>query len=165
MPPTKGASRRSSAPRKPCFPKPSWDGDIRRWGCLRSSTPDGPPVLGATPYSNLFLNTGHGTLGWTQAAGSANIVADGMEGKTPVIVALQGLPWRDMQMMRNSPRQRNILRLGRIQRLAVQADQSHPRRPLRQRHADVERTGKSPTIALFRITWSYKQVCGLDSVT
>ena len=33
-------------------------------------TPDGPPIIGATRYSNLHLNTGHGTLGWTMACGS-----------------------------------------------------------------------------------------------
>ena len=32
-------------------------------------TPDGPPIIGATRYSNLHLNTGHGTLGWTMACG------------------------------------------------------------------------------------------------
>ena len=46
--------------------------------------------MGPTPYRNLFLNTGHGTLGWTQAAGSAAIVADIMQGNTPEIL-LQGL--------------------------------------------------------------------------
>src|SRR5690606_26334318 len=35
------------------------------WTGLRPSTPDGPPVIGATRYSSLLLNTGHGTLGWT----------------------------------------------------------------------------------------------------
>ena len=39
-------------------------------------TPDGTPVIGPTRYDNLFLNTGHGTLGWTMACGSARIVAD-----------------------------------------------------------------------------------------
>jgi D-amino-acid dehydrogenase len=35
-------------------------------------TPDGTPVVGATPVSNLFINTGHGTLGWTMSCGSGN---------------------------------------------------------------------------------------------
>jgi D-amino-acid dehydrogenase len=39
-------------------------------------TPDGTPVIGTTRFSNLFLNTGHGTLGWTMACGSAKLVAD-----------------------------------------------------------------------------------------
>ena len=46
------------------------------WCGLRPMTPDNPPVLGATAYKNLFLNTGHGTLGWTMACGSGKVVAD-----------------------------------------------------------------------------------------
>lgn len=72
------------------FPGVNWEGAMTSWGCLRPSTPDGPPILGPTPYPNLFLNTGHGTLGWTQAAGSATIVADIIERKIPDIL-LHGL--------------------------------------------------------------------------
>jgi len=43
-------------------------------------TCDGPPILGATPYANLYLNTGHGPLGWTLCAGSAKCVADLVSG-------------------------------------------------------------------------------------
>ena len=43
-------------------------------------TPDGPPVIGATRYGNLHLNTGHGTLGWTMACGSGRVLADLMSG-------------------------------------------------------------------------------------
>jgi D-amino-acid dehydrogenase len=68
------------------LPKAGWDGDISRWACLRPSTPDGPPIIGKTPYKNLFLNTGHGTLGWTQAAGSATLLADIMDNKPPAII-------------------------------------------------------------------------------
>lgn len=54
--------------------------DIKFWAGLRPNTPDGPPIIGATPYSNLYLNTGHGTLGWTMSLGSgkllANIISD-----------------------------------------------------------------------------------------
>lgn len=75
---------------KKLFPKARWEDGIEKWACLRPSTPDGPPILGHTPYPNLFLNTGHGTLGWTQAAGSAHIVADLIDGKKPEI-ALSGL--------------------------------------------------------------------------
>lgn len=71
---------------KVLFPKADWEQEIRKWGCIRPQTPDGPPILGQTPIRNLFLNTGHGTLGWTQAAGSASIVADIMEGKKPSIM-------------------------------------------------------------------------------
>lgn len=72
------------------FPKADWSADISKWACLRPQTPDGPPIIGPTPYRNLMLNTGHGTLGWTQAAGSATIVADLMENKIPGIM-LAGL--------------------------------------------------------------------------
>lgn len=60
------------------------------WACLRPSTPDGPPIIGPTPYNNLYLNTGHGTLGWTQAAGSAFLLADSFEGKKTEI-SLSGM--------------------------------------------------------------------------
>ncbi len=46
------------------------------WTGLRPMTPDGTPIVGATRFSNLWLNTGHGTLGWTMAAGSAQLLAD-----------------------------------------------------------------------------------------
>ncbi|MCW2387312.1 D-amino-acid dehydrogenase [Sphingobium sp. B11D3B] len=46
------------------------------WSGFRPMTPDGTPVIGKTRYGNLFLNTGHGTLGWTMACGSAQVVAD-----------------------------------------------------------------------------------------
>jgi D-amino-acid dehydrogenase len=55
--------------------------EAKEWACLRPSTADGAPLLGKTPIGKLFLNTGHGTLGWTLAAGSARIVADHVEGK------------------------------------------------------------------------------------
>jgi D-amino-acid dehydrogenase len=55
------------------------------WACLRPMTPDGPPILGASPVKNLTLNTGHGHMGWTMACGSARIVADLIAGRTPEI--------------------------------------------------------------------------------
>jgi D-amino-acid dehydrogenase len=55
------------------------------WACLRPSTPDGPPLIGATSFKNLYINSGHGTLGWTQAAGSAAILADVMDSRPPEI--------------------------------------------------------------------------------
>ena len=54
-------------------------GDLKKatfWSGLRPMTPDGPPVIGATRYGNLHLNTGHGTLGWTMACGSGRVLAD-----------------------------------------------------------------------------------------
>jgi len=55
------------------------------WTGLRPMTPDSTPIVGATPYSNLLLNTGHGTLGWTMACGSGKLVADLTMGHTPEI--------------------------------------------------------------------------------
>lgn len=55
------------------------------WTGLRPMTPDGTPVVGRTPLSNLFLNTGHGTLGWTMSCGSGQLLADLMSGKQPAI--------------------------------------------------------------------------------
>lgn len=75
---------------KNLLPKADWNSEISKWACLRPSTPDGPPIIGRTPYVNLFLNTGHGTLGWTQAAGSSVLLADIIEKKTPDIL-LHGL--------------------------------------------------------------------------
>ncbi len=63
-------------------------GDLSRaefWTGLRPATPDGTPVIGATPYRNLFLNTGHGTLGWTMACGSGRYLADLMSARQPQI--------------------------------------------------------------------------------
>lgn len=55
------------------------------WCGLRPNTPDGTPIVGASRYSNLWLNTGHGTLGWTMSCGSAAVVTDLISGKTPAI--------------------------------------------------------------------------------
>jgi D-amino-acid dehydrogenase len=51
--------------------------------CLRPMTPDGPPILGLGRHRNLFLNCGHGHMGWTMACGSARIVTDLMTGRMP----------------------------------------------------------------------------------
>lgn len=55
------------------------------WAGLRPMTPDNPPVIGTTPYRNLFLNTGHGTLGWTMACGSGRVLADLVSGRSAEI--------------------------------------------------------------------------------
>ena len=68
-------------------------GDVKHaefWAGLRPMTPDGTPLLGPAPYSNLFLSTGHGTLGWTMAAGSARVLADVIAGR-PAEIDLEGL--------------------------------------------------------------------------
>ncbi|WP_337268270.1 D-amino acid dehydrogenase [Oryzifoliimicrobium ureilyticus] len=66
-------------------------GDVTRatfWSGLRPMTPDGTPVIGSTPVGGLFLNTGHGTLGWTMSCGSARIIADLVSGRKPEIDAV-----------------------------------------------------------------------------
>jgi len=63
-------------------------GDISRaefWTGLRPMTPDGTPIIGKTRYDNLTLSTGHGTLGWTMAAGTGRVVADMLSGRRPEI--------------------------------------------------------------------------------
>jgi D-amino-acid dehydrogenase len=55
------------------------------WCGLRPMTPDGTPVIGPTRFGNLYLNNGHGTLGWTMACGAARILADMISGKKPEI--------------------------------------------------------------------------------
>jgi D-amino-acid dehydrogenase len=63
-------------------------GDLKRaefWCGLRPMTPDGTPIIGSTPYANLYLNNGHGTLGWTMAAGSGRVVADLVSARRPAI--------------------------------------------------------------------------------
>ncbi len=75
------------------------------WCGLRPMTPDGTPLVGATPYANLSLNTGHGTLGWTMACGSARMLADQLAGRAP---ALQGEGYalaRYAQRATGAPRQ------------------------------------------------------------
>ena len=61
--------------------------------CLRPMTPDGPPILGLGRHRNLFLNCGHGHMGWTMACGTARIVADLMTGRMPEL-DLEGLTVR-----------------------------------------------------------------------
>ncbi|HAT31029.1 MAG TPA: D-amino acid dehydrogenase [Janthinobacterium sp.] len=65
-------------------------GDTARaefWTGLRPMTPDGTPIVGRTPLRNLYLNTGHGTLGWTMSCGSAQLLADLISARQPAILA------------------------------------------------------------------------------
>ena len=55
------------------------------WTGLRPMTPDSTPIIGATRFKNLFLNTGHGTLGWTMACGSGKLISDLVLNHTPDI--------------------------------------------------------------------------------
>ena len=50
--------------------------NLNFWMGFRPSTPDSTPIIGHTPYSNLYINTGHGTLGWTMSAGSGKLLAN-----------------------------------------------------------------------------------------
>ncbi|AEY01677.1 D-amino acid dehydrogenase small subunit [Oceanimonas sp. GK1] len=67
------------------FPEGGKMEEAEFWTGFRPMTPDGTPIIGGTRYKNLWLNTGHGTLGWTMGAGSAALVADLMSGKQPDI--------------------------------------------------------------------------------
>ena len=59
-------------------------GDVQKasfWCGLRPMTPDGTPIIGPTKYPNLYLSTGHGTLGWTMACGTGRLMADLISGR------------------------------------------------------------------------------------
>jgi D-amino-acid dehydrogenase len=66
-------------PTAAAYDKPSY------WACLRPMTPEGTPILGRCRVKNLYLNTGHGHMGWTMSAGCARIVADMMSERKPAI--------------------------------------------------------------------------------
>src|SRR5690606_26729508 len=55
------------------------------WAGLRPMSADGVGIMGPTPISNLYLNTGHGPLGWTMAAGAGRMVADLVAGRAPAL--------------------------------------------------------------------------------
>src|SRR5262249_51657652 len=61
------------------------------WTGLRPATPSNVPYVGASAYANLWLNTGHGTLGWTMAAGSGRRVVDRIKGVTARNVPVPGI--------------------------------------------------------------------------
>lgn len=64
--------------------------DYRRpgyWACLRPMTPTGSPLVGRTRYRNLYLNVGHGNMGWTMCCGTARMLADIIEGRDTAIPA------------------------------------------------------------------------------
>lgn len=63
-------------------------GDVQAatyWSGLRPMTPDSTPIIGATRYDNVYINSGHGTLGWTMGAGSGRALADMISGVKPEI--------------------------------------------------------------------------------
>jgi D-amino-acid dehydrogenase len=76
------------------------------WTGLRPMTPDGTPIVGPTRVRNLYLNTGHGTLGWTMACGSAQLLADLITKKRPAIKSV------DLGVARYVPIQRHTSALS-----------------------------------------------------
>ena len=78
----------------PAFAEQLNEADFTPWAGLRPLSADGVPVLGATRLGNLYLNTGHGHLGWTLAAGSGRMVADAIVGRAPA------LNLRDYELLR-----------------------------------------------------------------
>lgn len=70
---------------KELFPNVGGFEYAQRWAGLRPATPSNVPLIGKTRYSNLFLNTGHGTLGWTLACGSGKAIADIISGQKPEV--------------------------------------------------------------------------------
>jgi D-amino-acid dehydrogenase len=80
-------------------------GDLARgefWCGLRPATPDGTPVIGPTPLRNLYTNTGHGTLGWTMACGSARYLTELIAGQKP------GISTHGLGLARYAPRQQSL---------------------------------------------------------
>ncbi|MDF2810003.1 MAG: D-amino acid dehydrogenase small subunit [Microvirga sp.] len=69
------------------FPNLNPAGEPEAWAGLRPARPDGKPLIGATRFENLWLNVGHGALGFTLAAGSAGLLADQMAGRPTLIPA------------------------------------------------------------------------------
>ncbi len=85
-------------------------GDVSQasfWTGLRPMTPDGTPIVGKTKWKNLYLNTGHGTLGWTMACGSGQLLADLISGKTPAI------PYSDLAVGRYSDSENHSSRISK----------------------------------------------------
>ncbi|MET0264467.1 MAG: D-amino acid dehydrogenase [Duganella sp.] len=69
------------------FPGAGATANASFWTGLRPMTPDGTPIVGRTSLRNLYLNTGHGTLGWTMSCGSAQLLADLLSARRPAILA------------------------------------------------------------------------------
>jgi D-amino-acid dehydrogenase len=67
------------------FPDAGERASAQFWTGLRPATPSNVPLVGRTRYRNLYLDTGHGTLGWTMACGSGRALADIVAGRTPEV--------------------------------------------------------------------------------
>lgn len=69
------------------FPQVRQEGEVAEWAGLRPATPGNLPLIGAAPLRKLYLNTGHGTLGWTLACGSGRLLVDLIDGRAPGVWA------------------------------------------------------------------------------
>ena len=67
------------------FPNAGNFEEAKLWTGFRPMTPDCTPIIGHTKYRNLFVNSGHGSLGWSLACGSAHIIAELIDGRIPPI--------------------------------------------------------------------------------
>jgi D-amino-acid dehydrogenase len=74
------------------FPEAGDYAAAQKWAGLRPATPGNVPVIGGTRLPNLFVNTGHGTLGWTLCAGSGRCIADIIAGRQPPVQFRFGQP-------------------------------------------------------------------------
>jgi D-amino-acid dehydrogenase len=72
---------------KEMFPFAADYASAQTWCGHRPATPDSKPLVGATPFSNLWLNTGHGALGFTLACGTARLLTDLLQGRRPAVQA------------------------------------------------------------------------------
>jgi len=70
---------------KSTFPAASDFSTLKPWCGMRPATPKGTPVLGGTPHENLWLNVGHGALGFTLALATGRVVADLAAGRAPAV--------------------------------------------------------------------------------
>ncbi len=74
------------------FPRAGRRAEAEFWAGLRPATPNNVPLIGMSRFRNLFVNTGHGTLGWTMACGSGRLMADLVSGRLPEIDAAEYAP-------------------------------------------------------------------------
>ena len=81
----RAALQRADRTRQGAVPDAVDFAQAQRWAGLRPATPGNVPVIGATSYPNLFVNAGHGTLGWTLCAGSGRAIADLVGGRRPQV--------------------------------------------------------------------------------
>jgi len=77
---------------KKLFPCIRQRSEIEFWAGLRPATPGNLPLIGGTRFPNLYINTGHGTLGWTMSCGSGRLLADLVSGREPEISAAEYAP-------------------------------------------------------------------------